>query len=132
MKGQYLAVESVTTLGMGLIVAIGTITAFSNYKGGLMNQAEEYQLDIVEAKVTNAVYSIKEADSGETRVELPETVAGQDYELVFDRGLRIFINNREYTTGFQELSETYNFQGTVTGGSVKIFKRGNQYILRAD
>lgn len=132
MKGQYLAIEGVLTFGMGVVIAIGTVSAFSGYKSDLMGTAVEQQADIVEAKVSDAVYALESAESGHKRVDLPEQIGNSEYQVALDDGVKIFVNNRNYTTDFSGLSSTYEFKGSVSGGSVKVFKSGNQYTLRAD
>ncbi|PSG99590.1 MAG: hypothetical protein BRC28_04015 [Nanohaloarchaea archaeon SW_4_43_9] len=80
MKGQYLAVESVLVVAMGLTLAIGTISIFGNY------QVEE------EMKLVTA--------------------------------------QKQYVTPLHNLNE-YKLQGSVKGGTVILYKTGNQYTLRA-
>ncbi len=132
MKGQYLAVESVMTFGMGLVVAIGTISAFSGYKGEMMETARQQQVNAIESEVSAAVHALRPAESGNKQVDLPETLGGSDYEIALNGGVKIFVNNQEYFTELSDLESTYDFQGSASGGSVKVYKRGNQYTLRAN
>lgn len=132
-KGQYLAIESVMTFGLGLVVAIGAITAFGNYRNGVMNQATERQTDIVESRVLQAIQTLDDTDAGQITVDLPEDIGSQDYTLVLDsKTLKILLNDgREFDTRLEQFPD-HEFQGSTSGDSVKVFKRGNQFTLRAN
>ncbi|MFB6291917.1 MAG: hypothetical protein ABEI58_00825 [Candidatus Nanohaloarchaea archaeon] len=132
MKGQYLAVESVLTFGMGLILALGTITAFANYRDGLMEKARERQVNMVESELAEAVYSLKGADSGHMSVDLPKTIGNGEYSVVFSDGIVVTFPQREFRTDLHGLDNRYSFSGSVDGGPVKVYKNGNQFTLRAD
>ncbi len=123
--------ESVLTLGMGLVVAIGTVSAFSSYRSGVLDMAGERQVDIIEAELASAVYSLEGVESGELEVKLPEDIGGQGYQIVFDDGIKILVNNQEYVTELEHFSDK-EFQGSVEGGPVKVFKSGDQFTLGAD
>lgn len=136
MKGQYLAVETVLSLGLGLIIAIGSIAAFNSYKNGMLNTAEPAQVGMVESEVSSAIYTLGELDTesnGRITLDLPKRVAGSSYQMALNNGeLVIVVGGEEYKSDFAGLNETYTFNGTTTGGSVNLFKRQNQFILRAN
>lgn len=136
MKGQYLAVETVMSLGLGLIIAIGSITAFNTYKTGMLNTAEPSQVNVVESEVSSALYSLgalEDESNGRITLELPERMAGKAYQVSLNNGvLTIFVSGTEYNTEYPGLNESYSFNGTATGGAVNLFKRQNQFLLRAN
>lgn len=131
MKGQYLAVESVAAFGLGLLVALGSISLFAGYKADIMGSVQEAQTNAISSKLVAAVYSLKETDSGTVSVELPETVAGTEYTIAFSDRIGIFTPGSEHTTR-TGLGHRYEFSGSVKGGDVKIYKNGKQFNLRAD
>lgn len=131
MKGQYLAVESVLTFGMGLIVALGTVTAFSNYTGSMMDTAGERQVAMVESELASAVYSLETVDYGEKDVELPDDIGGSTYTIVFDDGIKILVDNREHFTRLDHFRD-HQFRGSTDGGPVKVFKSGEQFTIEAN
>lgn len=132
-KGQYLAIESVMTFGLGLVVAIGAITAFSNYRNGVMNQATDRQTDIVQSRVVQAIQTLDDTSAGHMTVDLPGEIGSQDYTLVMQsKTLKIVLGDgREFETKLEQFPD-YEFQGSTGGDSVKVFKRGNQFTLRAN
>ncbi len=132
MKGQYLAIESVMALGMGLVIAIGTVSIFTSYRDGVMETGEQRQVDIVESELTDAVYSLSSVDSGSTEIELPGKIAGKDYTTAFQDGLVVKVGTYTYKTDLGDLEYSHSFRGSAEGGSVKIFKRGNEFTLRAN
>lgn len=131
MKGQYLAVEGVATFGMGLLVAIGTVTAFTAYKEGVVGKAGERQVDAVESRLVEAVYGLRDVDSGYRSVDLPSKIGGRSYQIGFSDGIHVFYAGKEHVTQLEQLSG-HEFRGSAEGGAVKVFKRGNQFTLRAD
>jgi len=128
MKGQYLAVETVTTFGMGLIVALGAVTAFATYQDDILSTAGDRQADVVQNRILEAVYTLENVDHGEKSVELPNELGSESYTVVLDEELKIESSSIEKKRDLDQLSD-YEFRGTSQGGPVKIFKRGNQYRL---
>ncbi|MFB6208050.1 MAG: hypothetical protein ABEJ69_01745 [Candidatus Nanohaloarchaea archaeon] len=133
-KGQYLAIETVFSFGLGLIVAIAVITGFNNFRVGALDTAEASQVKVVQAKVNDAVYSMGYMNSqseGSIVLELPERIAGQNYQMSWEGGvLDIYVSGTTYSTSYDYLNSTHSFDGSSDGGTVNILKRGNQYLLR--
>lgn len=135
MKGQYLAVETVFTFGLGLMVAIGVIVLFDEYRISVMDEAEPQQVDYIQAEVLNSLEALREIDesqkgSGNIKLDLPRTLAGKDYSIDMNRRLVINVQNRKYRSklkGFQD----YEFEGGASGGDITIFKNEDQYTMRA-
>lgn len=132
-EGQYLAVESVLTFGLGLMVAIGTVTAFSSYRGQMLDKASERQVNIVESRVLQTVQTLEDTDSGSMSVNLPHEIGSQSYTIIFSNGeLRILLESgKEHSTELDQFHD-HVFQGSTSGGPVKVFKRGDQFTLRAN
>lgn len=128
MKGQYLAIESVLTLGIGLALATGTITIFNDYKQDVLATGEEKQAVTVSSRVQSAFNNLKGSTRGEVEIELPEELGGKNYQVTATD--RLIIDSREGTYTYELPSSSYNYSGSVTGGSVKVFKREDQFILR--
>lgn len=136
MKGQYLAVETVFTFGLGLMVAIGVIGLFHQYRTGTLSQVSPYQAEEVSSKVAIAMNTLKETDedergSGSYSVNLPEKLAGEKYNVRVD-GSRVIVRSgievyKQEMAGFND----YNLSGGVDGGDATVFKIDNQFILRA-
>ncbi len=132
MKGQYIAVESVLTFGLGLILALGTITAFANYREGLLDTAREHQVNMVESELADAIYSLEGVDSGHISVDLPGNIANGDYRVVLSDGIIVAFPQRDFRTTLHGLENQYSFSGSVEGGPVKVYKNEDQFTLRAD
>lgn len=133
-KGQYLAIETVFSFGLGIIVAIAVITGFNNFRTGALDAAETSQVEVVQAKVNDAVYSMgymNPESSGSIVLELPERIAGQSYQISFQDGiLDIYISDTTYSTSYDYLNSSYSFEGSSDGGTVNVLKRENQFLLR--
>jgi hypothetical protein len=136
LKGQYLAVETVFTFGLGLMLAIGVITLFDQYKSEVLSSAEPEQAEMVQTELLLAMDSLKEADesgevgSGRYKVDLPDTLAGKSYFIRFDDGLLVEAGDESYSMNPNGFTG-YDLQGSVEGGDVTIFKQGNNFTLRA-
>ncbi len=136
MKGQYLAVETVFTFGLGLLVAVGMITLFNQYKVEVISSAEPHQVEVIQSEILLSMNTLRQVDvqgkngSGRLVVDLPSRLAGKSYSVELDRGIVVNVDqesNRMNLTGFR----SYNLEGSAEGGDITIFKRGNNFTLRA-
>lgn len=131
MKGQYLAVESVLTVGMGLTLAIGVISIFDSYQEDITESTEQKDAETVQYRLKSTAYNLRSADSGREEIKLPEKIGGMDYTIAFDEEIRIVTPKKEYTSSINNLEE-YSKEGSVSGGTVTLYKTGNQYTLRSN
>ncbi|MFB6204623.1 MAG: hypothetical protein ABEJ75_03180 [Candidatus Nanohaloarchaea archaeon] len=133
-KGQYLAIETVFSFGLGLLLAIAVIAGFNQFRMGALETAEEAQVEAVQAKINDAVYSLasmEQESTGSIVVELPERVGGQSYQVSWEDGvLKIYVGGNTYRTSYDYLDSTYSFDGSVDGGTVNVLKRKNKFLLR--
>ena len=136
MKGQYLAVETVFTFGLGLIVAIGVITLFHQYRVGVMDGSQEEQAEMVSSQVLMALNSLKSVDepgssgSGSYSIDLPDNVAGKSYSIRMSDELVVKSGNSIYRTEIDGFNG-YNMVGSVRGGDITVFKEQDKFLLRA-
>jgi hypothetical protein len=136
LKGQYLAVETVFTFGLGLMVAIGVIALFHQYRMGVMDNAEADQAEMVSSQVLLALNALEEVDEGgdmgggRYEVDLPDTIAGKSYSIRLDDNLTVTVGSQDYRTGLNGFSG-YSFEGGVSGGDVTVFKEQDKFMLRA-
>lgn len=131
MKGQYLAIETMLTFGMGLALAISTISVFTNYQNQVMETTTEKEVRIVQSEIRNTIFQLKSSDSGNIEVNLPSEIGGSDYEVSFNEGLAVSVNRNTYEKKFPGLSERYTFEGNADGGTVNIYKQQNNFVLRS-
>lgn len=130
MKGQYLAVESVLTIAMGLSVAIGTIAIFGSYQDGIAEKTEEKQVQTVQYRVHDAMYQLKNVDSGRAEVDLPTEVGGMSYTVAIGDKITVATAEQEYGKTLANFEDS-DLQGSSDGGEVILYKRENQYTLRS-
>ncbi|WEL23239.1 hypothetical protein [Candidatus Nanohalovita haloferacivicina] len=132
MKGQFIAVEAVMSLGIGLIVALGILTAFTAFQGSIMDDVERAQINSVESEISVALMQIGSTNVsyGEVSLDLPETLGDRSYQLNFENGsLYILSSGEQYRSTFENLNNTYRFTGSASGGEVSILKEGNNLII---
>ncbi|MFT4892890.1 MAG: hypothetical protein ACI8Z7_000679 [Candidatus Nanohaloarchaea archaeon] len=131
MKGQYLAVESVITVGMGITLAFGTIAVFDTYQETVEETTVEKQVEETHYRVKTAFYNLRGANSGTVDIDLPEELGGTSYSLAADDQIVISTPEEQYTSSLGNLDE-YSIQGSVQGGTVTLYKSGDQYTLRSN
>ena len=131
MKGQYLAVETMLTFTMGIALALATVTTFSSYRSDIVQTTTDKEVQIVQSELRNAIFQLKSADSGNIDIQLPSDIGGSEYSLTLHDGVRVSVNQASYEQGLDSLDRKYEFQGSVDGGTVTLYKRNNQFILRS-
>lgn len=131
MKGQHLAVESVLTLAMGLALAIGTIGIFSSYQDQVKRSTTDIEVETVEYRLKTSVYSLKNSDEATKKIEIPEDIGGMEYTVALDNGIKIITPEKEHASRLDNLN-SYKMQGSTQGGTVTLYKTGNQYTLRSN
>jgi hypothetical protein len=133
VKGQYIAVESMLSFAVGLVVAFGIIAIFGGFRGEVVDTAKDNEIEIVQSRIANTVYqleSLPENSTGSRQIDLPERIGGQNYQVLMGRELDVVVEGENYTDSMTQLSERYTLEGQVEGGTVTIYKRGNQFLLR--
>lgn len=120
------------TFGMGLALAIGTISVFNNYRGQMMDATTDKEITLVQSELRNTIFHLKSADSGNIEVELPSDIGGSDYTVSLNKGVRVSVNRNTHETTFPGLTRQYSFEGTADGGTVKIYKQQDKFILRSE
>lgn len=137
MKGQYLAVETVFTFGLGLLVAIGIITLFDQYRIGAMESAEPDQVDVINSEILYAMETLKHVDedgrsgSGRIDLDLPDDLAGKSYSLRLNNNLTVLVGSEQYEVPVRGFTG-YDLSGGAPGGDVTVFKENKEFILGAN
>lgn len=114
------------TFGMGIALAIGTISVFESYQSQIISTATDKQVEQIQSEVRNTVFHLKQADSGHMTLDLPSDIGGSDYSVSLYEGVAVSLNRQTYHTNFSDLNREYDFEGTVEGGTVKMYKQQNE------
>ena len=126
MKGQYLAVESVLTFGLGIILAIGVIGAVDIYSQGIYQASEEAQASIIQNKVLEEFNTLRAVEGyARTDLELPESAGNSDYFVEVGESVTVVADGQEY-------EKSLPVEGPVSGsgsGSIRIVKSQGSYRL---
>lgn len=129
--------ETVFTFGLGLLVAIGVITLFHQYRIGALEGAEPNQVDVINSEILYAMETLKHVDedgksgSGRIDVDLPNSLAGKSYSLRLSDNLTVLVASEEYEVPVRGFTG-YDLSGGAPGGDVTVFKEDNEFILRAN
>lgn len=126
MKGQYLALESVLTFGLGLMAAVGIIATFDSYSSGIYDTSEKVEANIVAEKVLNNVNSLRPVEGDAYReVNLPEDISNRDYTVLFGENLTVNVEGERYVS---RIPMEENFEGSGSG-QVRIYRTNNGFEL---
>lgn len=132
MKGQFIAVEAVLSLGIGLVVALGLLTAFTSFQSSIMEDVEVSQVDAIQSEVGATLLALGDMRNGSADVtlELPESIGDKSYQMDMDNGsFFVLVGSEEYVKDFENLNSSYSFSGSADGGEVSILKEENKLIL---
>lgn len=129
MKGQYLAIETVLTLGMGIALATGSIIIFSDYQSEIASTTEEKQVETVFTLLQNSLFTLEKSDSGHTALDLPENIGGTSYQISMGENITVSVGGNIYKKKIGNL-EGYTLDGGARGGTVNLYKRGDNFSLR--
>ena len=126
-----MAIETVITFAMGIALAIGTISVFNSYRAQAMDTTTEKEAEIIQSEIENSIFHLERASSGTMEVDLPSDIGGSDYTVSLYEGVQIGLNYRTIESNFTGLNQDYSFRGTVDGGTVKIYKNQDEFVLRS-
>ncbi len=126
MKGQYLAVESVLTFGLGIALAIGVIGAFDIYSSNIYETSEEVQATMIQNQVLE-VFNILNAVEGnaEYEVDLPDSAGNSDYFVEAGDTVSVVVDGDSYD---KQLPVDSPVSGSGSG-SIRIVKSDGSYNL---
>lgn len=126
MKGQYLALESVLTFGLGLIAAVGIIGVFDSYSAGVYDTSEQVEAEIISEKILNNVNAMRPVEGQFYRdLSLPEDISNRDYTVIFKEDLIVEVRGREYVS---KLPTNQSFQGSGSG-DIRIYKNSTDFEM---
>lgn len=132
MKGQYLAIEYVFVIGLGLMITLASVSLFSMYREEVRSTAIEGQTDIIASKLGVHMRNIHQYDKAvvEKSIEFPETIGDTSYEIVLSEPSTVIIDvqSDSYTYPMPSLAP-YNFSGRAEGGEITLYKNSNQYSI---
>lgn len=126
MKGQYLALESVLTFGLGLIAAVGIIGVFDTYSAGIYDTSEQVEAEIVSERVLNDLNAMRPVTGEMYReVSLPEDISNRDYTVIFEDDLIVEVRGNEYRS---QLPGNESFSGSGSG-DIRIYKNSTGFEM---
>lgn len=132
MKGQYLAVELVITIGMGLAIAAASISVFADYRDRMMDTATNHQVSQINSEVTEEITMLRQVNSGEKNLDLPDNLGSKQYQVALSEGLTIISGTERHHNSLNNIQQEYDLSGSAEGGPVNIFKSRDEITVRSD
>ncbi len=114
-KGQYAIIEHVILLGAGIAITLGFLAAFQtiNEDVEMTSAASETQL-VAQFVAANAISLAESGSEGRVTLEIPETVAGNEYAVrLRDDGVEVVTRGAEYTASMYGISGNIDMGGQV-------------------
>lgn len=133
-KGQYLALETVLSLGISIIVATSTVVLFDDYRGTVMEDINDRHSMEIESKIITSLNNLKHLDSGSSiSLDLPDLPASDPYRVSLeDNRLVIESNRNSYTQEIASRDWIDSMRGSVTSTDVQILKIEDEIVLRPE
>lgn len=126
MKGQYLAVESVLTFGLGLMAAVGIISVFDSYSTGIYDTSESVEAKIIQERILDNTNTLRPVKGEAYRdIDLPDKIANRDYQVVGGNTLAVNVDGKEYSAS---LPAEDVFQGSGSG-EIRLHKTSNGFEI---
>ena len=126
MKGQYLAVETVLTFGLGLIAASGIITALNTYSSGVYDTASEVEAKMVQERVLDGMNALRPVKGEASRsIDLPDKVSNRDYVVEGGDSLVVDVDGEEYSANLPVRDE---LEGSGTG-DIRLVKNPDGFTI---
>lgn len=132
MKGQNLAVETVFTVGLGIALATGVVGVFDQYQSDISETTAQKQAQIAAAKLKTTIHGLEAVDEGEEAVSLPDEMGSNSYTVELGDDITIVSQNKERHYPLNGLSNRLSVSGSASGGTVKVYKSGDQIKLLED
>jgi len=133
MKGQNLALESVVTFGVTLVMAIGIIQIFGNVNDQVVESTQETQANVITDRLRTTILQMNHmqgSERGYRQLDLPDELGGQDYRLVVEQDKVILLTSGKDYEKKINIEGTSDIGGAVEGGQVRVFKDEQGFALR--
>lgn len=132
-KGQYLAIETVLSLGISIVVATAVIGAFNSYRGSVVDDIEERHVDIIQSEALTAIYNLKYLDSGSgIGLEFPEPQNGEYTVSLNEDSISVDTDGEVFSKELNGVRWASGFEGSTSNSEVRLMKLENQIVLRPD
>lgn len=133
-KGQHLALESAATFGLTLIAAIGVIQTFNMINKDVIDTTGTEQGQIASDRVRTSMVQMSYLsgnDRGFKQLELTEKAGSKDYSISIEDGeISVYIGEETLVNKLNIAMPSENVEGSIDGGSVRLFKNLEGYSLR--
>lgn len=114
-KGQYAIIEHVILIGLGITIVLGFMATFAIMGNDLRGTASERQTKLFsQYMASNAVELVESGARGKFIVELPSSVAQQDYAMQFvGNGIRTTTAGAASQASMYGLQNKIDFTGSM-------------------
>jgi len=127
-----MAVEYVMIFALGITITVGAIAAFESLSSEIASTSQDAEQEAVVSKINSQIRHLSSLDEGtvEKQLELPEHIGGSSYEIILeDNTVTVMARNEEFTKYMNNTAESYDLEGSVSGGEVTLFRTDNTYTI---
>jgi hypothetical protein len=129
LKGQYLAIETMITVGIGISVAIGSIAFFESYRQRAYDSDARADARKAASEILMEAEALEDVDSGTVELQLPRQVGSSGYSVSAGEFVNVTSAGRTYS--FSAASVGAELTGRSRGSDATLIKSGDQIIMRS-
>lgn len=121
-KGQYAIVEHIILIGAGIAIALGFLAAFQSMNSSIEGGAKEVEARSVSRMVaTTAVELVESGSTGKYVLEVPATIANNEYALKLrEGGVEVVTAGAAYTAPLHGIPSRVAVDGDIISRNQQI------------
>jgi hypothetical protein len=131
LKGQYLAVEQVMIVALGLAMATSLVAILDSYRSSLIDSDFDSSARIIQERIASELVELSASDTDASKVslELREEISKNDYEVqVNNSHVMVFTDSQE--NRMRHKIDNLGVTGKVSSGMIKIVKNSSRGSIR--
>lgn len=128
-----MAVEYVMIFSVGIIMAIGALSAFDALRQEVASTSAETEKEIIISQIKSKIHHLSSIEDGEAEIqmEIPQSVDGSSYQVSLEEDqILVFVRNTERTHSLNStVYQGYDFEGTASGGDITLYKSDDTFTI---
>lgn len=131
MKGQYLAVEQVMIIALGLVMATSLVALLDNYRSSLYQSDFDKSAKVIQDRVISELIELSVTNystQAQIELDLREEISNQEYEVQVNNSHVTVFTDTETDSKEHKINPSGTIQGVVDSGEINLVK--NESLIR--
>jgi hypothetical protein len=131
VKGQYLAVEQVMIIALGLVMATSLVAILDSYRSSLHQSDFDKSAKVIQDRVISELIGLSVMDySTQAKIELDlrEEISNQEYQVQVNNSHVTVFTDAGSDSKKHKINTSGTIQGVVDSGKVNLVK--NESLIR--